>query len=141
MIEDATDKDYAEKILDSDYFFPTSVEQALIMLESLLKLIAHISVPGGTIASEGYALGLKLIDANRRKIAIRQQDDKLFITKLLHQLDHNDQNFYDDLLGLIRDPLTKQYQLAHAGLCRRDRIDGISRVLRRLHSTTKERDD
>jgi hypothetical protein len=139
LIEDATDKDYAEKILDSDYFFPTSVEQALIMLESLLKLIAHISVPGGTIASEGYALGLKLIDANRRKIAIRQRDDKLFITKLLHQLDHNDQNFYDDLLGLIRDPLTKQYPLAHAGLCRRDRIDGISRVFNSLRDDLESR--
>jgi len=34
LIEDATDKDYAEKILDSDYFFPTSVEQALIMLSN-----------------------------------------------------------------------------------------------------------
>jgi hypothetical protein len=139
LIEDATDKDYAEKILDSDYFFPTSVEQALIMLESLLKLIAHISVPGGTVATEGYALGFKLIDANRRKIAIRQQDDKLFITKLLHQLDHNDQNFYDDLLGLIRDPHTKQFPLAHAGLCRRDRIDGISRVFNSLRDDLESR--
>jgi hypothetical protein len=77
------------------------------MLESLLRLIAHISVPGGTVASEGYALGMKLIAENSRKISIRQQDDKLFITKLLHQLDHNDQNFYNDLLALIRDPSTR----------------------------------
>jgi len=132
LIEDATDKDYAEAILGSDYFFPTSVEQALIMLESLLKLIAHISVPGGTVASEGYALGHQLIEQNRRKIAIRQQEDKLFITKLLHQLDHNDQNFYNDLLVLIRDPNTMQYPLAHAGLCRRSRTDGISRVFHSL---------
>ena len=53
LIEDATDKDWAEKILDSSYFFPTEVDQALNMLKSCIRLIVHLSVPGGTVATEG----------------------------------------------------------------------------------------
>jgi hypothetical protein len=88
------------------------------MLESFLRLIAHISVPGGTAATDGYSLGSRLITVYRRQITIRQQDDKLFLTKLLHQLDHHDQNFYRELLELMRDERTKQFPLAHAGPCR-----------------------
>jgi hypothetical protein len=135
LIEDATDKEWAEKILSSDYYFPTEVDQALNMLESFLRLIAHISVPGGTVATEGYALGLQLISAYRRQITIRQQDDKLFITKLLHQLDHHDQNFYGELLELMRDQRTKQFPLAHAGPCRVNRKQGIERAFHALRDS------
>ena len=120
MIEDATNNDYAKKILDSNYFFPTTVDQALIMLNSLLLLIYFISVEDRTVATEGYGLGNDLIEANRRKIHIRQQEDKLSTTKFLHQLDHNGQNFYNNLIGVLRDPATSQDPLAYAQMCRAD---------------------
>ena len=120
MIEDATNNDYARKILDSNYFFPTTVDQALIMLNSLLLLIYFISVEDRTVATEGYGLGNDLIEANRRKIHIRQQEDKLSTTKFLHQLDHNGQNFYNNLIGVLRDPATSQDPLAYAQMCRAD---------------------
>ena len=132
LIEDATDKDWAEKILDSSYFFPTEVDQALNMLKSCIRLIVHLSVPGGTVATEGYSLGMKLISSYRRQITIRQQDDKLFITKLLHQLDHHNQNFYGELLELMRDDRSKQYPLAYAGPCRVNRKEGIERAFHAL---------
>ena len=77
LVEDVTDKEYAEKLLNGDYFFPTTVDEALCMLESLLLLIKFISIENGTVASEGYELGAHLIKKHQRCIHIRQEEDKL----------------------------------------------------------------
>jgi hypothetical protein len=105
------------------------------MLESFLRLIAHISVPDGTVTTEGYSLGSRLITVYHCQITIRQQDDKLFLIKLLHQLDHHDQNFYGELLELMRDKRTKQFPLAHAGPCRVNMRQGIERSFHSLRDS------
>ena len=52
--EDATDKDYEEKLINSYHFFSTTMEQALIMLKSLVLLTSLISIEDGRDTSWGW---------------------------------------------------------------------------------------
>ena len=135
LADDATDKDYAEKLLNADYFFPSTVDEALGMLDSLISLIKFLSIKGDyveTVATEGYALGMRLIKQHRRFIHTRQLEDKLFLTKLLHQLDHNDQIFYNSLLEVLRDPLQRRYPLVYTAHCRSTRLSEVNYVFTSL---------
>jgi hypothetical protein len=116
-----------------DYFVPTTLHEAETQLE-LAVLMLETLTGQQSIATDGYAHGIEIIEKNRLELYGEMEKDKMFMTKFLHFLDVVFNSFCNDLA----DYHTRSEPIFSAKRKLRGRMkDDIDRVMRDLkHNIT-----
>jgi hypothetical protein len=120
-IDDEAIKYYAE----SDFFLPQTMSDLEEQIQTCIQAL-ELLTGRKSIAVEGYAHGLQMLQQNRRLFKNFLQDDALFAVKFAYLLDRVFQNFVNRLGDFYKDrePIRKARRALEASQTR-----GIERAL------------